>query len=68
MSFGGALAGPALALPITCLLVAVAALFPPPQAATTVAASIKNARARFITYPLLMSRVADEATGATCGF
>src|SRR5438309_9428350 len=33
--------------------VAVAALFPPPQAATTVAASIKHARARFITYPLL---------------
>jgi hypothetical protein len=29
MSFGGALAGPALALPITCLLVAVAALFAP---------------------------------------
>ncbi|MEA2591110.1 MAG: hypothetical protein QOD62_941, partial [Actinomycetota bacterium] len=29
MLFGGALAGPALALPITCLLIAVAALVAP---------------------------------------
>jgi len=35
MLVGGAVAGPALALPITCLLVAVAALFAPGSAPGT---------------------------------
>src|SRR2546423_15198434 len=67
MLFGGALAGPALALPITCLLVAVAALFAPRSAPASlprgrravirhalggVAVPLPGARAVFALVPL----------------
>ena len=67
MRLGGALAGPALALPITCLLIAVAALFAPGAASRSpaegrravirhalggVAVPLPGARAVFALVPL----------------
>ena len=82
MLFGGALAGPALALPITCLLVAVAALFAPRSAPASlprgrrtairnalggVAVPLPGARAVFALVPLGVGLGVPMALGVMPG-